>query len=193
MFQTTIPQIHQHSPITFGRRPFVKRFALCYRTVVRPVCLTFVCCGQTVGWIKMPLGTEVRLGPGHIVLDGDPALPHPERGTGTPPYFLAHVYCGQTVAHLSTAELLWVILLTNTSKVYNVIARVCLWTDKHRRNTTSARICSEDNSTLNERRRSAPENWRGRRRRSCIWRRQCEPAGCAVHRRTRTRSQCRDL
>jgi len=29
--------------------------------------------GQTVGWIKMPLGKEVGLGPGHIVLDGDPA------------------------------------------------------------------------------------------------------------------------
>jgi len=34
-----------------------------------------VCCGQTAGWIKMPLGTEVGLGPGHIVLDEDPALP----------------------------------------------------------------------------------------------------------------------
>ena len=28
--------------------------------------------GETVGWIKMPLGKEVGLGPGHIVLDGDP-------------------------------------------------------------------------------------------------------------------------
>jgi len=27
------------------------------------------------GWIKMPLGTEVGLGPGDIVLDVDPALP----------------------------------------------------------------------------------------------------------------------
>ena len=35
------------------------------------------------GWmIKMPLGTEVGLGPGHIVLDGDPATP---RGTAAPP------------------------------------------------------------------------------------------------------------
>ena len=34
-----------------------------------------VCCGQTVGWIKTPLGTEVGLGPGHIVLDGDPTAP----------------------------------------------------------------------------------------------------------------------
>ena len=40
-----------------------------------PVCLsvTLVYCGQTVGWIKMTLGTEVGLGPGDIVLDGDPA------------------------------------------------------------------------------------------------------------------------
>jgi len=29
-----------------------------------------VYCGQTAGWIKMPFGMEVGLGPGHIVLDG---------------------------------------------------------------------------------------------------------------------------
>jgi len=29
------------------------------------------------------LGTEVDFGPGHILLDGDPALPSPERGTAT--------------------------------------------------------------------------------------------------------------
>jgi len=28
-----------------------------------------------VGWIKMPLGMEVDLGPGDIVLDGKPAPP----------------------------------------------------------------------------------------------------------------------
>ena len=61
-----------------------------------------VYCGQTAGWIKMPLGTEVGLGPGYIVLDGDPALPH-WKGTAAP-HFLAHVYCGQTVAHLTAAE-----------------------------------------------------------------------------------------
>ena len=32
-------------------------------------------CGQVVGWIKMKLGTEVGLGPGRIVLDGDPVPP----------------------------------------------------------------------------------------------------------------------
>ena len=53
-------------------RPFVKRFSLCYRTVVLSVLSgTWVYCGQTVGWIKTKLGMEV----GHIVLDGDPVLP----------------------------------------------------------------------------------------------------------------------
>ena len=32
-------------------------------------------CGQTAGWIKMPLDMEVGLGPGDIVLDRDPAPP----------------------------------------------------------------------------------------------------------------------
>jgi len=36
-------------------------------------------CGKTAGWIKMPLGREVGLGPGHIVLDGDPPAPPPKR------------------------------------------------------------------------------------------------------------------
>jgi len=55
-----------------------------------------VCCSQMGGWIKMPLGTEVDLGQGDFVLDGDPAPPK----RGTAPNFRP-VYCGQTVAHLS--------------------------------------------------------------------------------------------
>ena len=35
------------------------------------------------GWIKMPLGMEVGLGPGDFVLDGDPAPPH-QKGGGAP-------------------------------------------------------------------------------------------------------------
>ena len=43
----------------------------------------------------MPLGTEVGLGPGDIVLDVDPAPPR--KGAQQPlPQFSAHVYCGQT-------------------------------------------------------------------------------------------------
>jgi len=56
-----------------------------------------ICCGQTAGWIKMPLGMNVGLGPGHIVLHGDPDPPE----KGHSPQFLAHVYCDQTIAHLS--------------------------------------------------------------------------------------------
>jgi len=37
-----------------------------------------VYCGQTVGRIKMKLGTQVGLGPGHTVSEGDPAPPPPK-------------------------------------------------------------------------------------------------------------------
>jgi len=53
--------------------------------------LAHFCCGQTAGWMKTPFGTEVDLDPGHIVLDGVPALR--ERGTAAP-IFSADVYCG---------------------------------------------------------------------------------------------------
>jgi len=105
-----------------------------------PKCLAHVYCGKTVGWIKMPFGMELGLGPGYIMLGGDPApLPNSPPilnpclfwpngwmdqdatwyegrprsrahsviwGPATPtqrglPQFSVHVYCGQTVAHLS--------------------------------------------------------------------------------------------
>ena len=131
----------------FGR-PFVKRFALSYRTVVClscpvcPVCNVGVLCpsgwvdqdetchagrprprphcvrwgpscppalkrkghspqfsahvrfGQMAGWIKMPLGTEVGLGPSNFVLDVDPAS-YPKKGTAST-QCSAHIYCGQS-------------------------------------------------------------------------------------------------
>jgi len=40
-------------------------------------------CGQTAGYIKMPLDMEVGLGPGDFVLDGDPAFPK-NKGAQTP-------------------------------------------------------------------------------------------------------------
>ena len=57
--------------------------------------VTFVHCGQTVGRIKMKLGMQVGLGPGHIVLDGDPA---PSPPMGHSPLFLAHICCCQMAA-----------------------------------------------------------------------------------------------
>ena len=44
-----------------------------------------VYCGQTAGWIKIPLGMEVGLGSGDIMLDGDPAPPW--KGTQQSPLF----------------------------------------------------------------------------------------------------------
>ena len=54
------------------------------RCPVLSVCLsvTLVYCDQTVGWIKMKLGKEIGLGPGHVVLDGNPA-PLLQRGTAS--------------------------------------------------------------------------------------------------------------
>jgi len=48
-----------------------------------PQFFAYVCCGQTARWIKMPLGTDLGLGPGDIVLDGDPA-PHNKNGAPQP-------------------------------------------------------------------------------------------------------------
>jgi len=54
--------------------------------------VTLVYCGQTVGWMKMKLGMQVGLGPGHIALDGDPA---PPPAKGHIPQFSAHICCSQ--------------------------------------------------------------------------------------------------
>jgi len=71
--------------VVFGR-PLVKRFVLCYRTIVCPVLfvlsVTLVYCGQTIGWIKMKLGMQVGLGPGHMGTQ----LPLPNKGA-EPPIF----------------------------------------------------------------------------------------------------------
>jgi len=45
--------------------------------------VTLVHCGQTVGRIKIKLGMQVGLGPGHTVLDRNPA-PLPKRGRALP-------------------------------------------------------------------------------------------------------------
>jgi len=50
-------------------------------------------CCQTAGWIKMLLGVEVGLSPGHIVLDGDPPL---KGHDPMPPQFSARVCGGKT-------------------------------------------------------------------------------------------------
>jgi len=79
----------------FTSNAVILRFRATVCKTVRPmlsdsclsVCLvTLVYFRQTVGWIDMPLGTHVVLGPGHIVLDGNPA-PTPRKRTQQPPLF----------------------------------------------------------------------------------------------------------
>jgi len=69
------PQKHQleGGPVSFWATVCkTVRPMLSDRCPVCPVC-NVVYCGQTVGWIKMKLGVKVGLG--HIVLDGNPAPP----------------------------------------------------------------------------------------------------------------------
>ena len=70
---------------------FMIRVVLSVLSVSLSVCLsvclsvTLVYCGQTVGWIEMPLGAEVGLGLGDNVLDGDSGPPR--KGAQQPPLF----------------------------------------------------------------------------------------------------------
>jgi len=59
--------------------------------------LAHVYCGQMARWMNTPLGTEVDLGTGHIVLDVVPAVR--ERGTAAPLFSPMSIVA--TVAHLS--------------------------------------------------------------------------------------------
>jgi len=92
-------------PPVFGR-PFVKRFALCFRLsclscLSCSVCLSLLSvCDVGVLWPNGWMNQEEtwhagRPRPGYIVLDGDPA-PLPE-GTQSP-QFSAHICCGQMAA-----------------------------------------------------------------------------------------------
>ena len=54
--------------------------------------------GQTAGWMKTPLDTEVDLDPGFIVLDGDQAPPRKGHSTSTPSFRPMSTVA--TVAHL---------------------------------------------------------------------------------------------
>jgi len=95
----------------FGR-PFVKRFALCCGTVVLSVlsvCLsvTLVYCGQTAGWIKVPLGMEVGLGPGDIVRWEPDSVPN-GNGHSSPSNFRLISIVAKRSPISATAELLYI-------------------------------------------------------------------------------------
>ena len=72
------------------------RLMLSDRCLSACLSVTLVYCGQTVGRIKMKLGRQIGLGPGHIVLDGDPA--HPPLNGHSLPQFSARVCFDQMSA-----------------------------------------------------------------------------------------------
>jgi len=64
--------------------------------------VTLVYCSQTVEWIKMPLGTDVGLGPCDIVLDGT-QLPHGKTHSSPQPP-LSRFTDAKTAAHNCCAK-----------------------------------------------------------------------------------------
>jgi len=70
----------------------------------------YVCCGQTAGWNKMPVGIEVVFGAGHHVREG-----------AQQPLSFRPVYCGQTVP---ISLLLLSICLRNASGLSAACSRV---------------------------------------------------------------------
>jgi len=82
----------------YGGKPRPRRRCVIYGVAAPPKRGTaaqfsvHVYCGQTAAWMKTPHGTEVDLGPGDIVLDGDPTPPR--KGYSSSPVFSAHVNCG---------------------------------------------------------------------------------------------------
>jgi len=65
-----------------GGRPHPRRLCVTWehslnlpKKEAEPPFSAYVYCGQTAAWIKMPLGTDVGLGPDDIVLDEDRVLP----------------------------------------------------------------------------------------------------------------------
>jgi len=99
--QSSSSKYHFGATVTSNGSPYATGPLSC------PSCLsaTLVHYGQTVGWIKMPLATEVGLGPGDIVLDGNPAASLHIKGHSSPPHVLVHFALARSPIS-ATAELL---------------------------------------------------------------------------------------
>jgi len=85
-----------------------------------PQFLAHVYCGQTAGWMKTPLGTEVDLGPGHFVLDGFPAIAG--RGTAAPLFGPCLLWPRSPIS--ATAELLYKVQCRSLRDVAQTLAHL---------------------------------------------------------------------
>jgi len=84
-------------------------------------------CGPSypqVGWFKMPLGTEVGLGPGHIVLDGDPAPSATQKKHSSPHFSGAYFALARSPISATSGLLLSVI----TNRWYGFISEMAVCT-----------------------------------------------------------------
>ena len=106
-----------------------------------------ICCGQTAGWIKMPLGTKVGLGSGHIVLHGDPApSPPKERGAQQPQNVISAMIAAGIDLTLTLTLTLW---FAGWQKRSDVIGQWC--------HVTKTGMLTSQRGTLSTRRR--PKSW----------------------------------
>ena len=73
---------------------------------------------------RMPLRTKVGLGPGHIVLDGDPTPPYPTKRGAQPPIFAPSVVAKRSPIS-ATAEHLFVLILCCSIFVFGMNVSSC--------------------------------------------------------------------
>ena len=122
-------------------------FAVCLR-FYKPQSMSIVH-GQTATWIRMPLGTEVALGPGDIMLDGNPAPPR--KGAQQPPTFRPVSIVEKRSPISATGELLLLQYtdkfdrLTDIEKESFRLARKA-FTDSQCQNDAVSKFLSEDSS-----------------------------------------------
>ena len=130
-----IPLTVPETGLIFGW-PFVKRFALCYRTIalfVFPVCLSV--CNVGVLWPNAWMDQNEtwhrgRPRPRRHCVRWAPSSPQRD----TAPQLSAHVYCGQTFAHLSYC---WALLSPYYSTNMKMSSRFAVDITKQSLNTHS--------------------------------------------------------
>jgi len=86
-----------------------------------PQFLAHVYCGQMAGWMKMPLGTEVDLRAGHIVLHGFPA---PAKGVQHPPLLNPCLLWPRSPISATAELLLRNRTISETFYILNLIAKL---------------------------------------------------------------------
>jgi len=95
-----------HSISSRGNACLLQYFWVPYAIGPLSVLSVYICCDvgvlcpNGVGWIRMPLGTEVGLDPGHIVLDRDSASPKGGIAPNFPPMPVVAKWLAGSRCHL---------------------------------------------------------------------------------------------